>query len=437
MAKMNLFSPKILMDKVGKNGDLIVSYADFGHIPYGHTLVGRGVFIAENEYGCDSYGNSLKQFDDPNPIVFIKRGECSYVQKVRNAEHGGSKLAVIVDEKNDENIKYIVMMNDGTGNGIIIPSVLLNKDPGNTIIDFLTSNEDSVTKNVKFMVNFKMNHPDNHVEYHLLLSTYQDRALDFVTDFKTFHERLGDNVSMTPHYFSWPCFGCDDEIKKEDCFGNGKYCAVDYNDLNMKGTDILLANIRQKCIYKNSLKNKQNDSDWWEYVSRAHASCYNDFTHDCSVATHEKLGIKWEDTEECVNNSFVNKGTDNEDNIILGEDYEFWVEGGFSLTPAVIINDIRYSGDMAADFVFEAVCAGFKDRPDTCDFDPLFIEPTIGSGHVSFNWLGLVTIILIVLNIILVAFCIKRNKVQLQTHVFSALGKYTRVVGQGNGPSEN
>lgn len=435
MSKMSLFSPQTLMDKVGNHGDLVVSYADFGHIPYGHTLIGRAVFIQENEYGCDSYGDSLKKFDDPNPIVFIKRGVCSYVQKVRNAEHGGSKLAVIVDEKNDENIKYISMLNDGTGNGIVIPSVLINKDPGNIIIDFLTDNEDSVAKNVKFMINFNMNHPDNHVEYHLLLSTYQDRALDFIADFKSYHASLANSVTMTPHYFSWPCFGCDDEIKQEDCFGNGKYCAVDYNNLNMKGTDILLANIRQKCIYKNAVAKKKSDKDWWDYVTKAHSSCYNDFTEDCSKATHTKLEIKWEDTEKCVNNSFVNRGTESEDNTILGEDYEFWVEGGFSITPSVIINDIKYNGDMAPDFVFEAVCAGFNSKPPACLANSLAIE-AISKEHVSFNWLGFATVILVILNIILVAVCIRRNKVQLKTHVYSALGKYSKVDNRGDSSSQ-
>jgi hypothetical protein len=273
-----------------------VSIADFGHIPYGQTLVGQAVYISDNEYGCNSFEDTLKKFEDPAPIVIVKRGECSFVQKVRNVEHGGGKLAIIVDEKNYENVKFVTMVNDGTGNGIIIPSLMINKDPGNKIIDFFTSHDESVNKNVKIVAVFDVNHPDDHVEYELLLSSFQDRALDFVSEFKDYHEKLGNHAQMTPRYFSWPCYNCDPVIKEADCFGNGKYCAVDYNDLAINGTQILTENIRQKCIYKNSMNTKKSDKDWWEYMTKAHSACYNDFTEDCSKMIHKKVGLNWDTT---------------------------------------------------------------------------------------------------------------------------------------------
>ena len=247
MSNLVIYSPKTLKRKIADEfGMLKVSLADFGHIPYGHTLVGQVVFIETNQYGCESFGDTLNTFTDKNPIVIVKRGKCSFVEKVRNIEHGGGKMAIVVDEKDHENVKYLSMVNDGTGNGIYIPSILVNKKPGNEIIEFFKESNDTMRKQIKFVMNFQLNHPDNHVEYELLLSTYQDRALDFVSSFKAYHEKLGSSVTMTPHYFSWPCYGCDEEVKREDCFGNGKYCAIDYSDLQMNGTDILLANIRQK-----------------------------------------------------------------------------------------------------------------------------------------------------------------------------------------------
>ena len=224
MAKMLIYSPSSLKTSVGvEDGQLIVSLADFGHIPYGQSLVGQVVFPEDNEYGCDPFEDSLTAYNDPNPIVIIRRGECTFVQKVRNVQKGGGKFAVIVDEKDRENVKYITMVNDGTGNGINIPSVMINKIPGEKIIDFYQSQDELVRNQIKFVMNFELSHPDNHVEYDLLLSTYQDKALDFVSGFKSYHEKLGNSVTMTPHYFSWPCLECDEEIKEKDCFGNGKY----------------------------------------------------------------------------------------------------------------------------------------------------------------------------------------------------------------------
>lgn len=193
-----------LKTKLGNGGEVVASIADFGHIPYGHTLVGQAVYIQTNDNGCSSFGDALSKFDDPSPIVLVKRGGCSFVQKVRNVEHGGGKMAIVVDEANNENVKFIAMVNDGTGNGIVIPSLLINKDPGNQILDFFTVNDASVTKKVKIVVSFDIAHPDNRVEYDILLSSYQDRALDFISSFKEYHDKLGKDALMTPRYFSWP-----------------------------------------------------------------------------------------------------------------------------------------------------------------------------------------------------------------------------------------
>lgn len=56
-----------------------------------------------------------------------------------------------------------------------------------------------------------------------------------------------------------------------------------------------------------------------------------------------------------MNDSFTNKGTKDEDNSILGEDYQYWLESGYAMVPSVIINGVKYNGDLVADFVFEAV----------------------------------------------------------------------------------
>lgn len=204
-------------------------------------------------------------------------------------------MVIVVDEKNDENVKFVTMVNDGTGNGIVIPSLLINKDPGTILIDYF-SNSDYPT--VKLMAAFDIAHPDNHVEYDLIFSTYSENALDFITGFREYHDKLEGKALMTPHYISYPCESCSDEIKATDCFGNGKYCSLDAADLAITGQSILLANIRQKCLYKNSLALNNNDTDWWDYMVKAHSVCYSDFTEDCSKGIHTRLGLDFKKTEK-------------------------------------------------------------------------------------------------------------------------------------------
>ena len=72
------------------------------------------------------------------PFILADRGECSFVTKVRNMEHAGAGLAIVVDNSNKK-IDEVVMSDDGTGVGIRIPSVLISKQDGEKIIDYLTT----------------------------------------------------------------------------------------------------------------------------------------------------------------------------------------------------------------------------------------------------------------------------------------------------------
>ena len=47
------------------------------------------------------------------------RGDCSFVQKVRNMENFGISVAIIVDNR-PEMVDEILMSDDGTGGGIRI-----------------------------------------------------------------------------------------------------------------------------------------------------------------------------------------------------------------------------------------------------------------------------------------------------------------------------
>ena len=278
---------------------------------------------------------------------------------------------------------------------------------------------------MKLTTSFEIDTTNETLEYHIIFSTSSDRALDMIADFKQYHDSLAGKAVMIPHYVSFPCYSCNDDIINSDCFGNGKYCELDYRDLSMDGRTILLGSIRQKCIYNNAMESKGSDADWWDYVTKAHSLCYDDFTEDCSKAVHDRLGLNFTETQECVENSFSNKGTEDEDNSILGEDYLYWEETGYAYVPAVIINCVKYKGDFVSDFLFEAICAGFAKKPDACDVSldlSLDTPITVAKTPVKFNWFLYIILVIIVFNIILVILCIRRNQGVLKQHVNDAMG---------------
>jgi hypothetical protein len=58
---------------------------------------------------------------------------------VRNVEKAGGSLAVIIDDSGKNDIKNIIMSDDGTGTGIRIPAMLISKEDGEILKNFLTT----------------------------------------------------------------------------------------------------------------------------------------------------------------------------------------------------------------------------------------------------------------------------------------------------------
>ena len=93
--------------------------------------MGKLHYAPQDDFGCNEYDEQVVKMnttdqDDRSPFFIAKRGECSFVQKVRNMENIGVAVAIIVDN-HAEIIDEILMSDDGTGGGIRIPSMLIGK----------------------------------------------------------------------------------------------------------------------------------------------------------------------------------------------------------------------------------------------------------------------------------------------------------------------
>lgn len=75
--------------------------------------------------------------------------------------------------------------------------------------------------------------------------------------------------------------GCDKRYIDSDCFGGGKYCAVEPSNSAIKGKEIVLEDLRQKCLY-NSLAKTKNTTKWFDYIQRVHSTCYSVINVVCS-----------------------------------------------------------------------------------------------------------------------------------------------------------
>jgi len=124
---LKIFSPSELIQRFSKNGrriflnhpnvennflDLEVSFAYFGEIPWGKTLIGS-LFYSNPGDAC-TFINPLHYDNEASPIVLSDRGNCSYVKKAIYAQLIGAKMLIINDAFYEET-KDFFMGDDGNG----------------------------------------------------------------------------------------------------------------------------------------------------------------------------------------------------------------------------------------------------------------------------------------------------------------------------------
>ena len=83
------------------DGTIPANYANFGYIPYGQTIMGKFHYDPEDELVCNELTeesfNRTVSAGDLSPFYMARRGECSFVQKVRNMENIGIAVGIVVD----------------------------------------------------------------------------------------------------------------------------------------------------------------------------------------------------------------------------------------------------------------------------------------------------------------------------------------------------
>ena len=109
-----------------------------------------------------------------------------------------------------------------------------------------------------------------------------------------------------PRFVTWGCPSCTKDYKEDECFDDGKYCAPNHakDAFNqVKGTDILLENLRETCLHRRLVEKEQEDL-WWDYMKYAHQECYNFISKQCSKVAIMHIGESWAENEKCVTDSF-------------------------------------------------------------------------------------------------------------------------------------
>ena len=134
------------------------------------------------------------------------------------------------------------------------------------------------------------------MEYDLWYSSSNDLALDFLHDFMKVDKRFGDQVKMTPRFVFWKCLDCDQDFLDWNCYGGGKYCAMDWGNARLSGQEIVMEDLRQMCIYRYAYNEMNNRQLCWDYIKNVHKECDSKLNEDCSIFAHKESKIPWQVT---------------------------------------------------------------------------------------------------------------------------------------------
>jgi hypothetical protein len=272
-----------------------------------------------------------------------------------------------------------------------------------------------------------MDKPDNRVEYDLWFTSTDDRALDFIDNFYPYDQLLGSKVLMTPHYITFDCSSCDNSTKNNDCYGNGKYCALNADKFKISGREIINEDLRQQCVYNNSISDNGNAENFWLYMQRAHAVCQGYINEDCSRGVHKDLNLDFEDTMSCVRRGFRRSNDFNDpmaESYVLESERHYWNNYGANFYPSIVINNRTYRGVFEPQAVFDALCAGFKSTPGQCKRTISEVE---GTG-ITFKMIFMIVVGMVFLNLCLL-FLYRRiqkreMKEDMKMQVNSAVSQY-------------
>eukprot|EP00038_Savillea_parva_P030425 m.77752 g.77752 ORF g.77752 m.77752 type:complete len:645 (+) comp9160_c0_seq1:37-1971(+) len=124
MASIRLASPTDVVGTVMRAGQ-----AAFGaNLDEYDEVYGGTVVVAEPLTGCEDFTNHGSMSDR---VVLVQRGQCMFVDKVRNAQAAGAAAVIVMDDRPVlKHTKPFTMSGDGNDDDIIIPAVFVNSADG-------------------------------------------------------------------------------------------------------------------------------------------------------------------------------------------------------------------------------------------------------------------------------------------------------------------
>lgn len=363
----------------------------FGMLPYGGSIQQQVYYMTDK---LCSGSDGIKD-DKVKPkrtaqgpfILMVDRGDCTFVTKVRNAQHYGAAAVLIADDKcqcdHDNCVPSFagqlcesvepMMADDGSGMDIGIPAFLMFKEDADAIKAVL--NADGV---VRAEMSFAVPNPNDLVQYSFWTRPGDVNSYAFFNEFKDLAVVLDKKAAFTPHFaiYDGQSAGCHTPDGQNQCLtlctNHGRYCANDPDDdlySGVSGADVVTESLRRICVWSHYGAPDGIGVNWWNYIQEFIKRCNEpDYfaSKECIQDAFSHAGIDNAKIEQCMRDSGGLESDTN--NNKLDTEIRLQREQGVVLVPTAFVNDAQVRGAMSAANIFDAVCSGYSEgtRPDIC-----------------------------------------------------------------------
>eukprot|EP00555_Chaetoceros_dichaeta_P006879 CAMPEP_0198254216 /NCGR_PEP_ID=MMETSP1447-20131203/4558_1 /TAXON_ID=420782 /ORGANISM="Chaetoceros dichaeta, Strain CCMP1751" /LENGTH=523 /DNA_ID=CAMNT_0043940183 /DNA_START=24 /DNA_END=1595 /DNA_ORIENTATION=- len=386
-----------------KSGGYAHRGARFGAPPYGATIM-QPLYYADATL-CDANVDKRKGYPTrstvdgqmepwPSPfILMMDRGGCSFVQKVRNAQHAGAAGVIIADNSclcSDEEClnstdstisceeNEPMMSDDGSGGDIDIPAFLMFKHDADVIKREVIDNNQFIQVEMAWA----LPRAEDHVDYEIWTSPSDDISKNFLKNWKSVASKFSDHTNFTPHQYIFSgvkkCVDAQGtNLCGNLCTNNGRYCSLDPDgdtNVGISGADVVVESLRRICTWMHYGSSNTSGEKYWDYISGFMDRCDNPelfSQQSCVDGVFKNVGIDGKIINSCMMDSggtgAGEKGHNK--NILLDKEIVEMEETSVIVVPSIFVNTIFLRGSLTVVNVFNAICAGFLEgnAPELCE----------------------------------------------------------------------
>lgn len=175
---------------------------------------------------------------------------------------------------------------------------------------------------------------NDNAELSFVYSPANIRSFEYVSALSPVYTRMKEYITFEPILVVYKRPTSNTKVDK-NCYKSSPYCAADPDgDGPFGGYHVILASLRQKCIFKD------DKSKWFTYLECFGSSCKNDFSDACHTSCLKKSGTSEDKIEECIKNSELGNGNENS---ILKSDYSKMQNLLHDMTyPVLVMNGNTY-----------------------------------------------------------------------------------------------